>query len=96
MILSSADLFLWPVAVVSSGYFWGFLVSRLMQVPSGFRRAAAGSVAFGNTTGMPVVLLTTMAPALMEQGVIRGDPLLYLPVCHGLPKPFRILSGLVS
>ena len=80
VILSSADLFLWPVVVVTSGYVLGFLAAKLMQVPENFRRAAAGSVAFGNSTGMPVTLLTTLGPSLVEQGVLQGDPLLYLPV----------------
>lgn len=58
--------------------FWkrhrsGYLAAALMRVPPSFRRAAAGSVAFGNSTGMPVVLLSTLAPSLIEQKVIAGD-----------------------
>lgn len=80
VILASADLFLWPIVVVTSGYVLGFLAAKLMRVPENFRRAAAGSVAFGNSTGMPVTLLTTLGPSLVQQGVLQGDPLLYLPV----------------
>eukprot|EP00435_Cladocopium_sp_Y103_P046284 s172_g13.t1 len=80
VIMSSADLFLWPIVVVTSGYCLGFLAAKLLRVPENFRRAAAGSVAFGNSTGMPVVLLSTMAPSLVAEGVVKGDPLLFLPV----------------
>ncbi|CAK9032124.1 unnamed protein product [Durusdinium trenchii] len=80
VILSSVDLFFWPIVVVGSGYILGYLAAALMRVPPSFRRAAAGSVAFGNSTGMPVVLLSTLAPSLIEQKVIAGDPLLFLPV----------------
>lgn len=80
VILSSADLFLWPIVVVTSGYCLGFLAAKLLRVPENFRRAAAGSVAFGNSTGMPVVLLSTLAPSLVAEGVVKGDPLLFLPV----------------
>ena len=80
VILSSADLFLWPIVVVTSGYCWGFVAAKLLGVPANFRKAAAGSVAFGNSTGMPVVLLSTLAPSLVVEGVVKGDPLLFLPV----------------
>lgn len=80
VILSSADLFFWPLVVVGCGYFLGFLAAKIMRVPENFRRAAAGSVAFGNSTGMPVVLLSTLAPSLVAEGVVNGDPLLFLPV----------------
>ena len=33
VILSSADLFLWPLVVVSSGYCLGWLAARIMRVP---------------------------------------------------------------
>lgn len=80
VIMSSADLFIWPIVVVTSGYCLGFLAAKLLRVPENFRRAAAGSVAFGNSTGMPVVLLSTLAPSLVAEGVVKGDPLLFLPV----------------
>ena len=79
-ITSSGILFFWPLIVVGSGYALGRMAAILMKVPANFRRAAAGSVAFGNSTGMPVVLLTALGPALVEQGVLQGSPLLFLPV----------------
>ena len=80
VILGSKMLFVWPLVVVGSGYMLGFIAAKLMKVPENFRRAAAGSVAFGNSTGMPVVLLSTLGPSLVRQGVLGGDPLLYLSV----------------
>ena len=80
VILSSADLLVWPVLVVGNGYVIGFLTAKLMRVPKSFRSAAAGSVAFGNSSGMPIALLSTLAPALVSHGVIQGDPLLFLSV----------------
>ena len=80
VILSSADLLVWPLLVVGNGYLIGFLTAKLLRVPKSFRRAAAGSVAFGNSTAMPVALLSTLAPALVSHGIIQGDPLLFLSV----------------
>eukprot|EP00438_Fugacium_kawagutii_P013321 Skav206501 [mRNA] locus=scaffold1128:237491:238921:+ [translate_table: standard] len=79
-ITHSAILFFWPLVVVGSGYLLGSLAAIIMRVPPNFRRAAAGSVAFGNSTGMPVVLLTALGPSLVKQGVLQGSPLLFLPV----------------
>ena len=79
-ITSSAILFFWPLVVVGSGYILGRIAAIIMRVPANFRSAAAGSVAFGNSTGMPVVLLTALGPSLVEQGVLQGSPLLFLPV----------------
>lgn len=79
-ITSSAILFFWPLVVVGSGYILGRIAAIIMRVPANFRSAAAGSVAFGNSTGIPVVLLTALGPSLVEQGVLQGSPLLFLPV----------------
>ncbi|CAK0874900.1 unnamed protein product [Prorocentrum cordatum] len=80
VILGSWVLFLWPLVVVSSGYGLGYLVSKMLRVPQTFARAAAGSVAFGNSTGMPLVLLQALTPSLIANGILEESPLLYLPV----------------
>jgi len=80
VILGSWVLFVWPLVVVSSGYGLGYLVSKLLRVPQTFARAAAGSVAFGNSTGMPLLLLHALTPSLIAHGILKESPLLYLPV----------------
>ncbi|CAK0898641.1 unnamed protein product [Prorocentrum cordatum] len=52
----------------------------MLRVPQTFARAAAGSVAFGNSTGMPLVLLQALTPSLIANGILEESPLLYLPV----------------
>eukprot|EP00913_Durusdinium_trenchii_P035805 g33504.t1 len=78
VILSSVDLFFWPIVVVGSGYILGYLAAALMRVPPSFRRAAAGSVAFGNRDPLlflPVYLvLSPLLQWTVGSYIFRGTP----------------------
>ena len=81
IIMSSWILFLLPMAVVGLGVLLGKAAAMLTSAPSDFSRGTVCAVAFGNSTGLPIVLLSVISlgsPASGNMGQI--DPLLRLPV----------------
>jgi predicted permease len=74
-------LLIWPVYVVMSGVFVGSLVARVTKTPPHQVRAVLAACAFGNSTGLPITLLTVVHsnfPTTSDLG--RIDPTLFLSV----------------
>lgn len=74
-------LLLWPAYVVGCGIFIGLAVSRLAKTPRHQVRSVLAACAFGNSTGLPITLLTVIHanfPTTTELG--RIDPTLFLSV----------------
>ena len=74
-------LLLWPAYVVSCGILVGYVAARLSHTPKEQYRSVLAACAFGNSTGLPITLLTVIhanfAPT-HELGAI--DPTLFLSV----------------
>jgi len=82
VIRSSWILFLLPLLVVALGTSLGRVVASAVDVPNSFRRGTICAIAFGNSTGLPVVLLTVVSQSMTTFGngpIGRTDPLLHLP-----------------
>ncbi|GMH46310.1 hypothetical protein TrRE_jg3254 [Triparma retinervis] len=74
-------LLLYPIVVVGTGLLVGEVICRALKVKEGLRPVILASVAFGNTTGLPITLLTTIHksfPSSTELGNI--DPIIFLSV----------------
>lgn len=74
-------LLLWPIVVVGCGLIVGYWVARLTNSPASQRRSVLAACAFGNSTGIPITLLTVVHanfPASSDLG--RIDPTLFLSV----------------
>jgi len=74
-------LLIYPIIVVGMGLDVGSLVSRVLKVPADLRPSILAAIAFGNTTGLPLTLLTTIHqsfPSTTELGAI--DPIIFLSV----------------
>ena len=74
-------LLFWPAYVVSVGIAVGYIAARLSNTPKEQYRSVLAACAFGNSTGLPITLLTVIhanfAPT-QELGAI--DPTLFLSV----------------
>ncbi|CAE7787202.1 unnamed protein product [Symbiodinium microadriaticum] len=93
VIQHSLFIFFWPILIVGSGYLLGLLAAKILRVSPDFERAAAGSVAFGSATTMPVALLQMLSPALYANGFLESDPLLFLPVYLVLAPVLQWTAG---
>ena len=74
-------LLFWPAVVVTLGWMVGVVVARVCHVPIENRRLVWASCAFGNSTGLPITLLTVVHanfPTTSDLGHI--DPTLFLSV----------------
>jgi len=74
-------LLFWPMVVVGIGLFVGWMASVVSSTPVHQRGAVMASCAFGNSTGLPITLLTVIQanfPKTTELG--RIDATLYLSV----------------
>lgn len=74
-------LLLWPLFVVGCGLLVGDIAARISGTPPWQRRSVIAAVAFANSTGLPITLLTVVHanfPATSEIG--RIDPNLFLSV----------------
>jgi len=74
-------LLFWPLYVVSAGILVGWMVTKLCRTPTHQVRAVIAACAFGNSTGLPITLLTVVHanfPATSDLG--RIDPTLFLSV----------------
>ena len=74
-------LLLWPIYVVGWGLLVGYVASFVSNTPKHQRKAVLAACAFGNSTGLPITLLTVVHanfPATTELGAV--DPTLFLSV----------------
>ena len=74
-------MLLLPAINVGVGAALGHLIVRFTRPPRDFERAAVAAVAFGNSTGLPITLLTTIHASfgpLSELGQV--NPVLFLSV----------------
>jgi len=74
-------LMIWPVYVVAVGLLVGAAVARLTKTPPHQIRAVLAACCFGNSTGLPITLLTVVHsnfPTTSDLG--RMDPTLFLSV----------------
>jgi predicted permease len=74
-------LLIWPLYVVTAGLLVGQAMAHWSGTPPAQRKAVWAAVAFGNSTGLPITLLTVVHanfPASSDLG--RIDPTLFLSV----------------
>jgi len=74
-------LLFWPAYVVAAGLAVGYMVAHVTKTPPHQVRAVMACCAFGNSTGLPITLLTVVHanfPATSDLG--RIDPTLFLSV----------------
>lgn len=74
-------LLLWPAHVVGCGLLVGYFAAKLSNTPPKTLKAVLAACAFGNSTGLPITLLTVVHanfPDTTELG--RIDPTLFLSV----------------
>jgi predicted permease len=74
-------LLLWPAYVVGMGLLVGYLAAKLSNTPKNQVRAVLAACGFGNSTGLPITLLSVVhanVPATSDLG--RIDPCLFLSV----------------
>ncbi|CAJ1345315.1 unnamed protein product [Effrenium voratum] len=81
IILSSWILFLLPIVVVGLGVLLGKATAMLTCAPKDFASGTICAVAFGNSTGLPIVLLSVISLHTSGASSMGNmDPLLRLPV----------------
>jgi len=71
----------WPLYVVGIGLSIGYVCARLSETPAHQIRAVMAACGFGNSTGLPITLLTVVHanfPSTSDLG--RIDPCLFLSV----------------
>ena len=61
ILCNSWVLILLPFVVVGVGVFLGKLTAVLTAAPSSFSKGTICAIAFGNSTGLPIVLLTVIS-----------------------------------
>ena len=85
LLASAWPLTLLPFVYVPVGLALGELAVRVARPPPGVRSAVRAACALGNSTGLPVVLLTVVSDALITPAARaafgpRLQPLAYLPL----------------
>lgn len=80
LVLQSWFLFLWPLVVVGVGFMFGKIVARFCRCSDELGAACVVAVSFGNSTGLPVVILQVTRNSLLAEGILAEDPLLFLPM----------------
>jgi predicted permease len=74
-------LLLWPAYVVAAGLAVGYAVAKVSNTPPRQVRAVLACCAFGNSTGLPITLLTVVHANFPETSDLgRIDPTLFLSV----------------
>ena len=74
-------LLIWPLYVVGVGFSVGYVMARISKTPKHQIRAVLAACGFGNSTGLPITLLTVVHsnfPSTSDLG--RVDPCLFLSV----------------
>ena len=74
-------LLFWPLFVVSMGVAVGQLVSHVCQTPFHQRKSVMAAVAFGNSTGLPITLLT-----VVHTNFYRTSDALFVCLLDSLPR----------
>lgn len=71
----------WPLYVVAMGLLVGYVAARLSKTPPHQVRAVMAACGFGNSTGLPITLLTVVHANFPESSDLgRIDPCLFLSV----------------
>mmetsp|Transcript_15998 Transcript_15998/g.39184 ORF Transcript_15998/g.39184 Transcript_15998/m.39184 type:complete len:551 (+) Transcript_15998:34-1686(+) len=71
----------WPLYVVGSGLIIGYFAARLSKTPPSQVRAVMAACGFGNSTGLPITLLTVVHANFPDSSDLgRIDPCLFLTV----------------
>ncbi|KAL7566850.1 hypothetical protein ACA910_021346 [Epithemia clementina (nom. ined.)] len=74
-------LLFWPLVVVSLGILVGQGVSYVCQTPHNQRKSVMAAVAFSNSTGLPITLLTVVHTNFSKTSELgKVDPTLFLSV----------------
>lgn len=74
-------MFLMPVLYVFTGLLCGVAAARIGRAEENFRRSAIAAVAFGNSTGLPVTLLTIIYSQFGKDTQLGSlNPVLFLSV----------------
>ena len=74
-------LVFWPIVLVSLGLLVGHVVSSLCRTPPHQRKSVMAAVAFGNSTGLPITLLTVVHTNFSKTSELgQVDPTLFLSV----------------
>eukprot|EP01062_Namystynia_karyoxenos_P048125 TRINITY_DN36555_c0_g1_i1.p1 TRINITY_DN36555_c0_g1~~TRINITY_DN36555_c0_g1_i1.p1 ORF type:complete len:511 (+),score=82.58 TRINITY_DN36555_c0_g1_i1:82-1614(+) len=80
-------LLILPVVYVAAGCLVGHIAATLGKAPSNFRKGMVAAVAFGNSTGLPIVLLSVIRAALINANgpldpgrSAPADPVAYLAI----------------
>lgn len=81
VVRSDWPLALYPALVMGIGIVVGALCAKASRCPE-FAGGCAAAIAFGNSTGLPIVLLSVLSDAVGSRSSGRrlGDPLLHLSV----------------
>lgn len=88
-------MFLLPAIYILVGTFIGFLVLIIVQPPADFRFGTVAACAFGNTTGIPVILLSVLQQSLSHSVYADiADPLLFLSLMLVTQPLMQWLAGL--
>lgn len=71
----------WPLYVVGSGLLIGYFAAKLSKTPPRQVRAVMAACGFGNSTGLPITLLTVVHANFPDSSDLgRIDPCLFLSV----------------
>jgi len=74
-------LAIWPLWVCTAGILVGYAVTKLVKVPAHQRNSILASIAFGNSTGLPITLLTVIHSNFGASSALGAvDPTLFLSV----------------
>lgn len=74
-------LLVWPFFVVACGLFTGYLAAKVSKTPSVQVRSCLAACAFGNSTGLPITLLTVIHNQFKKSSELgRIDPTAFLSV----------------
>lgn len=78
---SSWILLIWPVFVVTAGLMVGQIIARITRTPLAQHKSVWAAIAFGNSTGLPITLLTVVHSNFpITTGLGLVDPTLFLSV----------------
>ena len=78
-----------PAVYLALGMLIGLLLRLLVPPPDNFRLGAVAACTFGNTTGIPVVILSVLQQSLSRTVFAPdiADPLLFLSLFYPLCLP---------
>lgn len=87
LLQESWILLVMPAVVVVVGVVLGTAVVKVTRCPRDFDRACIAAVAFGNSTGLPIIILTVLYDSIKQRNPEQmANPLAYLP-CYLIVYP---------